>query len=87
MTIYLSEKAAARAGLVKKTKNVKAKDARPDIPRAPRAPATGLTTLLAAGWAIEFRAGAGYRLSRGEMATPWAASEAAACLAAKGMGR
>ncbi len=30
MTIYLSEKAAARAGLVKKTKNVKAKDARPE---------------------------------------------------------
>ena len=30
MTIYLSEKAAARAGLVKKTKKVKAKDARPE---------------------------------------------------------
>ncbi len=86
MTIYLSEKAAARAGLVKKTKKVKAKDARPDIPRAGRAKATGLVPLLVAGWSIEFRIGAGYQLSRGEMATPWAASEEAVCLAAKGMG-
>ena len=87
MTIYLSEKAAARAGLVKKAKKVKAKDARPDIPRAGRAEATGLTTLLTAGWSIEFRAGAGYRLSRGEMATPWEASEEDVCQKAKELGR
>ena len=87
MTIYLSEKAAARAGLVKKAKKVKAKDARPDIPRAGRAEATGLGPLLTAGWSIEFRPNVGYRLSRGEMATPWAASEAAACQRAKELGR
>ena len=87
MTIYLSEKAAARAGLVKKTKKVQAKDARPDIPRAGRAEATGLSTFIEAGWSIEFRSGVGYRLSRGEVATPWEASEAAACVAAKGLGR
>lgn len=34
MTIYLSEKEAARAGLVKGTKKKAAKDARPGIPRA-----------------------------------------------------
>ena len=60
---------------------------RPDIPSAGRAPRTGLTTFLKAGWSLTFVVGRGYRLSRGEMATPWAASEAAACLAAKGMGR
>ncbi len=87
MTIYLSEKAAARAGLVKKTKKVQAKDARPDIPRAGRAEATGMSTFIEAGWSIEFRAGVGYRLSRGDMATPWEASEQDVCAAAKELGR
>ena len=87
MTIYLSEKAAARAGLVKKAKKIKAKDARPDIPAAPPAPRTGLTTLLTAGWAIEFRVGVGYQMSRGVVETPWEASEEDACAAAKWLGR
>ena len=87
MTIYLSEKAAARAGLVTKTKNVKAVDARPDIPRAGPAPRTGLTTLLTAGWSIEFRPGVGYQMSRGVVETPWEASEEDACAAAKDLGR
>ena len=86
MTIYLSEKAAARAGLTTKAKKVKAKDARPDIPRAGRSPSTGLTTLLAAGWSIEYRPNVGYQMSRGVVETPWEASEEDACDAAKGMG-
>ena len=84
MTIYLSEKDAARAGLTT-PRQKRGRATRPDIPAAGRAPRTGLTTLLAAGWSIEFRPSVGYRLSRGEMATPWEASEEAVCLAAKGM--
>ena len=86
MTIYLSEKAAARAGLVK-PRQKRGRATRPDIPSAGPTPRTGLTTLLTAGWSIEFRAGAGYRLNRGAVATPWEASEAAVCVAAKEMGR
>ena len=56
MTIFLSEAAAQRAGLVPKTKKAKAKDARSDIPRAERAAAgegdrvPDLMTLAAAGY-------------------------------------
>ncbi len=85
MTIYLSEKAAARAGLVK-PRQKRGRATRPDIPSAGRAPRTGLSTFIKAGWSIEFRPNVGYRLSRGAVATPWAASEALACLAAKEFG-
>lgn len=56
MTIFLSEAAAQRAGLVPKTKKAKAKNARLDIPRAARAAAgegdrqKDLETLAAAGY-------------------------------------
>ena len=75
------------AALKGKPRGKRGRATRPDIPRAGRAERTGLTVLLTAGWSIEFRIGRGYRLSRGVVATPWAASEAAACAAAKGLGQ
>ncbi len=86
MTIYLSEAAAARAGLGK-ARQKRGRATRPDIPAAGRAPSTGLTTLLVAGWSIEYRVGAGYRLDKGALSTGWQADEKAACLAAKGMAK
>ena len=58
---------------------------RPDLPAAGRAPSTGLTPLLVAGWNIEMRVGAGYRLYRGEQDTGWCESEGECCKAAKGL--
>ncbi len=87
MTIYLSEQAAQRAGLVTKARAKRGRATRPDIPAAGRAPSTGLSTLLVAGWSIEMRVGVGYRMDKGELSTGWCASEAAVCAAAKEIGR
>lgn len=86
MPIHLSERAAARAGLVT-TKKTAAKDARPALPRAGPAERTGLSTFIAAGWAWEFRVGFGYRLEKGALSSGWCASERAACDAAKALTR
>ena len=74
------------AALKGKPRGKRGRATRPDIPSAGRAPRTGLTTLLAAGWSIEYRPSVGYRLSRGTVATPWEASEEDVCLAAKELG-
>lgn len=87
MTIYLSEKAAAAAGLVKAKRG---RATRPDIPSAGRAEATGLSGLIAAtpSWSVAYVVGRGYRLyviRRPELDTGWHATEKAACDAAKGL--
>lgn len=81
-TETFDDSAAFRAALAGKQRPP-AKDARPGLPRAGRSAPTGLTTLLVAGWSIEFRVGAGYKLERGGLSTGWMSSEKAACDAAK----
>jgi hypothetical protein len=69
MTIYLSEKEAKKAGLVKDTRKKRGRNTRPDIPAAGRAKGIGLTTLIAPdkesnqpAWSTEYCVGRGYRL-------------------------
>jgi hypothetical protein len=57
---------------------------RPDIPSAGRAERTGLSTLILAGWSIEFIPNKGYRLYKVHgPSTAFFGSEAAACVAAR----
>lgn len=87
MTIYLSEKDAARAGLTPK-RTTRGRNTRPDVPSAPRSASTGLTTLLVRGWSITFDAVRGYRLyiqNKPAMDTGWQASELDVCQKAKAL--
>lgn len=67
----------------KKSRTKRGRATRPDLPSAGRSAPTGLTPLLVAGWNIEYRVGAGYRLYRGDVDTGWHATELAVCKAAK----
>jgi hypothetical protein len=66
-----------------KPRTKRGRSTRPDLPAAGRAPSTGLTPLLVAGWSLEYRVGAGYRMDRGGLTTGWHESEKAVCDAAK----
>jgi hypothetical protein len=89
MTIYISEKEAKKAGLVKDTRQKRGRNTKPGIPAAGRSPSTGLTTLIAGPsltWSLEYVVGRGYRLyviNQPQFATAWLPSEAAACAAAR----
>jgi hypothetical protein len=82
-TETFDDKDAFLAALHGKPRTTRGRETRPDIPAAPRATRTGLSTFIKAGWAWEFRTGAGYRLEKGALSTGWCASEKAACDAAK----
>jgi hypothetical protein len=84
-TETFDDPAAFLAALHGKPRQKRGRATRPDLPAAGRAPSTGLTPLLVAGWNIEMRVGAGYRLYRGAQDTGWCASEGECCKAAKGM--
>ena len=89
MTIYLSEKEAQRAGIVKKTKKAKAKDARPDIPRAAASEGDRLKQLeriAAFGYSPRWDVGVGFSFWHpvtGARTTSDATAYAAACVAAE----
>lgn len=86
MPIYLSEHDAARLGIAgAKGRTTRGRGTRPDIPSAGKAARTGLSTFLKAGWSIEFRVGAGYRLDKGALSSGWQIDEKAACDAARGL--
>jgi hypothetical protein len=88
MTIYLSEKDAARAGLVKgKKKKLSAKDARADIPRASAGEGdrtAALMRLAIHGFWPRWRNGIGHDFWHLDgRTTPLCASYAAAVMAAE----
>ncbi len=85
MTTEIYDDPAAFLAALTGARKQRGRATRPDLPAAPRAPSTGLTPLLVAGWSIEMRVGAGYRLYRGALDTGWCVSEGECCKAAKGM--